>query len=79
MIAELTKQDVHKLVRAAEIILQQRQGEQINEEEACKLLGITKKTIQNMVSNQSIPPSMYTVGIGGNRFYFKNKLINTNK
>lgn len=49
--------------------------EMINEEEACKLLGITKRTIGNYVSNGNITKDMYTVGVGGNRFYYKQKLI----
>lgn len=51
--------------------------EQINEEEASRLLGVSKKTIMNYVISGKIPADYYTVGIGGNRFYFKDKLMGT--
>lgn len=50
-------------------------GELIDEDEACKLLKIKKSSIQVMVSNGKIPKTHYTVGVGGSRFYYKDKLM----
>lgn len=50
--------------------------EQINEEEACRLLGITRQTLSNYISKGQIAPDMYSIGVGGNKFFYKQKLMN---
>lgn len=49
--------------------------EMINEREACELLGITKRTLCNYIYSGRIPVDHYSVGVGGNKFFFKNKLM----
>lgn len=49
--------------------------EWLPEDEACELLGIKKKTIQNYISSGRIPSSFYLKNIDGKRFYNKNKLL----
>lgn len=51
----------------------------INEDEAAKLLGVTKKTMQNKVSTGEIPDTMYSVGVSGKRFYDKEMLMGLQK
>lgn len=70
------------VVRAAKFILSNRtaiisnKGEKINEEDACKLLGISRKTLGNYIGLAKITPDMYTVGVGGNYFFYKEMLMN---
>lgn len=47
----------------------------ITESEILNLFGWSKKTIQNYISNETIPRHMYTVGIAGTRFYDKAMLM----
>ena len=47
----------------------------IDENEACKILGITKRTLANYVYNGRIPKSYFTTAVNGARFFNKNKLI----
>lgn len=49
--------------------------EYLTEKEAMELLGYTQRTMWNYVSCGKISPDCYTVGIGGNRFYNKKKLM----
>lgn len=51
------------------------QVEWLTEEQACDVLGITKKTIQNYVSSGRIPSSFYERSIDCKRLYNKNKLL----
>lgn len=50
----------------------------INEDEAAKLLGITTRSLKNKYHRKELE-GMYTVGVGGNRFYYKDKLMGLNK
>ncbi len=61
------KQDLRLIKMQAEVVL--------NEKQACELLDIEKKTLQNYVSDGTIPPTAFSVGVGGKRFYYKSKLI----
>lgn len=54
---------------------EKNQIEWLTEEQACELLGITKKTIQNYVSSGRIPSSFYERSIDCKRLYNKNKLL----
>jgi hypothetical protein len=47
----------------------------INEREACELLNITKRTLCNYISSGRIPTNYYSVGVGGNKFFDKKKLM----
>ena len=49
--------------------------EWLTEDQACELLGITKKTIQNYVSSGRIPSSFYVRSFDCKRLYNKNKLL----
>jgi excisionase family DNA binding protein len=50
-------------------------GTIITEDEACELLKISARTIQNYVSSGKITPDMYTTGVNKTRFYFREKLM----
>jgi predicted DNA-binding protein (UPF0251 family) len=52
-----------------------KEEELINEDEAAKYLGVTKKTLQNLVSSKEIPASCYKKSITNRRMYIKSKLI----
>lgn len=54
---------------------EKNQIEWLTEDQACELLGITKKTIQNYVSSGRIPSSFYERSIDCKRLYNKNKLL----
>lgn len=47
----------------------------LTELEACQLLGVKKITILGYVSKGKITPDMYRVGVGGTRFYNKEKIM----
>jgi hypothetical protein len=47
----------------------------ISEKEAAILLDVTEKTVQNYVSDGTIPTSAYSVGIKNKRFYYKSRLM----
>ena len=49
--------------------------EWVNERQACELLGIKRNTLGNYVSNGTIRPDAYSVGIGNNKFFNKKKLM----
>ena len=68
-----TKRVVHIL--GAPIERENDKIEWLTEDQACKLLGITKKTIQNYVSSGRIPSSFYERSIDCKRLYNKNKLL----
>lgn len=50
----------------------------INEDDAAKLTGVSKKTLQNKVSAKQIPVEAISEGVGG-RFYDKEFLIGLKK
>jgi predicted site-specific integrase-resolvase len=54
-------------------------NEWVSEEEACKLLGIKKITIQNYVYTGRIPESMISRGIRNNKFYHVPSLMGLNQ
>lgn len=85
MDALLTKEEKKELMSAVRFILANRKKLQedvvqdmITEEECCKLLNIKRKTLTNYIGNGTISPDMYTVGVGGNKFFYRQKLININ-
>lgn len=49
--------------------------EWVNEEEACKLLGIKKNTIQNYVSTGRIKESAVSRGVSNRKFYHVPQLM----
>lgn len=53
-------------------------SEMINEQQACELLGISRSTLTNYMCNGRIPKDYYTVGVGGNKFFNKSKLMGLN-
>ncbi len=63
---------IERLISSIEAIKQQQ--ELLNEEEAAKFLGLTKKGFQNLFYAGKIAPDMYKFGINGKRMYYKNKL-----
>lgn len=66
-----------KILRKLDKLIDEvKKNSQITEAEACQLLDISKATIQVYVSKGTIPASAYTVGIGGKRFYYRDKLMN---
>ena len=68
-----TKRVVHIL--GAPIERENDKIEWLTEDQACELLGITKKTIQNYVSCGRIPSSFYVRSFDCKRLYNKNKLL----
>ena len=54
-------------------------AEYINEGEACELLGISRRTLYNYCYNGRIPMDHYTTGVGGNKFFDKQKLMGLKK
>lgn len=72
-IAVPTKRVVHIL--GVPIERENDKIEWLTEDEACELLGITKKTIQNYVSSGRIPSSFYARSFDCKRLYNKNKLL----
>jgi hypothetical protein len=86
MNALLTSEEKKILMSAARFILANRKklqeaevADMINEDDACKLLGITRNTLSNYMRNGKITPDMYTIGVGGNKFFYKQKLMNANQ
>jgi len=47
----------------------------ITEEKAAALLGISERTLKNMVYSGKMPKDAYTVAVTGKRFYFTDKLL----
>ena len=52
-----------------------QQTEWITEKEVMQLLDIKKSTLATYVSKGRITPDMYRVGVGGTRFYDKDKIM----
>lgn len=66
--------ELKRLVKQALV----QQEEWITEQEVCELLGIKKVTLIGYVSKGRITPDMYRVGVGGTRFYNKQKIMGDN-
>lgn len=49
--------------------------EWINEVEVCRLLNISKRTLGNYIGLGKIPNDFFTIGVGGNKFFDKAKII----
>lgn len=63
--------EIKKLLRQAAV----KETEWITEREVCHLLGIKHSTLIGYVSKGRISPDMYRVGVGGTRFYDKEKIM----
>jgi hypothetical protein len=63
--------ELKRLVKQALV----QQDEWITEQQVCELLGIKKVTLIGYVSKGRITPDMYRVGVGGTRFYNKEKIM----
>lgn len=63
--------ELKRLVKNAVV----QQEEWLTEREVCELLGIKKITLIGYVSKGRITPDMYRVGVGGTRFYNKQKIM----
>ena len=63
--------ELKRLVKNAVV----QQEEWLTEQEVCELLGIKKITLIGYVSKGRITPDMYRVGVGGTRFYNKQKIM----
>jgi len=63
--------ELKRLVKNAVV----QQEEWLTEREVCELLGIKKITLIGYVSKGRITPDMYRVGVGGTRFYNKEKIM----
>lgn len=63
--------ELKRLVRQAA----QHQTEWLTEKQVLELLDIKKSTLITYVSKGKITPDMYRVGIGGTRFYDKDKIM----
>jgi hypothetical protein len=53
--------------------------ELLSESEVCSLLNISRKTLSNYVSNGTISIDMISTGVGGNKFFDKNKIMGFKK
>ena len=53
--------------------------ELLSEAEVCVLLNISRKTLSNYVSNGTISFDMIFTGVGGNKFFEKNKIMGVHK
>lgn len=53
--------------------------ELLSESEVCRLLNISRKTLCNYVSNGTISIDMISMGVGGNKFFEKNKIMGLHK
>jgi|GEM_PF-2804209 len=53
--------------------------ELLSEAAVCILLNITRKTLSNYVSNGTISSDMVSTGVGGNKFFDKNKIMGVKK
>lgn len=53
----------------------QQQIEWLTEQQVMELLNIKKSTLLTYVSKGKITPDMYRVGVGGTRFYDKDKIM----
>ena len=53
--------------------------ELLSETEVCVLLNIKEKTLSNYVSNGTISSDMISTGVGGNKFFDKNKIMGVKK
>lgn len=47
----------------------------LNEAEVCELLGIKKTTLSQYCYDGRIPRTYYRVGIGGNKFFNREKIM----
>jgi len=63
--------ELKRLVKQALV----QQDEWLTEQQVCELLGIKKVTLIGYVSKGRITPDMYRVGVGGTRFYSKEKIM----
>lgn len=70
--AEVSERLIKKIERILENL--ENKDEWISEEEACKFLEITKRTIQNRVYDKTIPASAWAKTVTGGRVYNKTKL-----
>lgn len=66
--------ELKRLVKQAMV----HQEEWITEQQVCELLDIKKITLIGYVSKGRITPDMYRVGVGGTRFYNKQKIMGEN-
>ena len=53
--------------------------ELVSEADVCVLLGISRKTLSNYISNGTIGIDMISTGVGGNKFFDKNKIMGVKK
>lgn len=53
--------------------------ELLSEAEVCMLLNISRKTLSNYVSNGTISIDIISMGVGGNKFFEKNKIMGLHK
>lgn len=63
--------ELKRLLRQAS----QHQVEWLTDKQVCELLDIKKSTLLAYVSKGRITPDMYRVGVGGTRFYDKDKIM----
>lgn len=47
----------------------------MTEEETCNLLGISRRTLTNYLSSGRITRDMFRVGVGGNKYFNKEKIM----
>lgn len=73
-VVTVPRKDWLELKRLVKQALEQ-QEEWITEQEVCELLDIKKVTLIGYVSKGRITPDMYRVGVGGTRFYNKQKIM----
>ena len=50
-------------------------GEWIKAHEVCELLGIKYGTLKNIISKKKVPERFMTVGLGGNRLFYRNGVL----
>lgn len=64
--------DNSKILKAVKTSIENEN--RIDDDGAAKLLGISKKTLQNMI--HKVPGHLYTISpVNGKRFWFKDKLM----
>lgn len=56
-------------------IIEKAESEWITEDEVCKLLNISRRSLTNYLSNGRITRDMFRIGVGGNKFFNKEKLM----
>ena len=70
----IPRKDWLELMRVLKVICVNTE-QWLTENEVCDLLGIKKVTLLGYVSKGRITPDMYRVGVGGTRFYNKEKIM----